>query len=436
MTIATDDPYSASRLGFSGDRTVRSALFLATFLLIWLTAKPFPDLSDPKVLEPVGEGNFLGQTLALILTASMAAFVLLSDARLLLLKNLTPLLLLTLFWFSLSAAASAEPFLASRRLVLAAITIFQASTFLLLPADREHFGRLLAIGALAILALCYAGVVFAPELSIHQASDLQEPELAGDWRGAFGHKNGAGAAMAVLVFVGIFVFRSCSSILGALIVVLATVFLAFTRSKSPMWLLPCVFFMTPFILASRRAGIKAVFALGLPIIISVLTIGSVSSDAIGTMVHNLLSDPTFTGRNVIWRFTLDHIAQRPILGYGFQAFWGTSELKSAWSYLESWGYRASDAHNSYLNVAVMTGVVGLVLAMLWTLVQPLKDHLAVQRRGDGDSALNTMLMQAWLFGLCISGFESVLFDGGNVIWFMMLLATAGFRYQAIAKLTR
>jgi O-antigen ligase len=269
-----------------------------------------------------------------------------------------------------------------------------------------------------------------------KTGDLQEPELAGDWRGAFGHKNGAGASMVMLIFIGIFVFRSFSSIIGALVVVLAVIFLVFTRSKSPMWLLPCVLFITPFVLASRRISTKLVFSLGLPIVISVLTIGSVSSDFIGTVVHSLLSDPSFTGRDVIWRFTLDHIAERPVLGYGFPAFWGTSELKSAWSYLESWGYRASDAHNSYLNVAVMTGVVGLALAMIWTAAQPIKDQVLVQREHGDDAALNTLFVQAWLFGLCISGFESMLFDGGNVIWFMMLVAMAGCRYQVVAKLVR
>ncbi len=142
MTVTTSSSPPASRTGFSGDRAVRSLLFVATFLLIWLTAQPFHDLSDPKVLEPVGDGNFLGQSLTLILTASLAAFVVLTDARLLL-RTLTPILVLTLFWFALSAAACAEPFLAARRLVLAILTIFQASVFLLLPSDREHLGGLL-----------------------------------------------------------------------------------------------------------------------------------------------------------------------------------------------------------------------------------------------------------------------------------------------------
>jgi O-antigen ligase len=422
------------RAAIGGDRMVRSALFLATFLLIWLTPTPFPDLSDPKLLEPVGEGNFFGQALAILLTASLAAFVFVKDKRLVF-KALTPMLVLTLLWFTLSAVASAHPALASRRLVLAIFTIFQAAVLLLLPQDRDHFGRLLAASALIILAICYAGIIFAPELSIHQINDLVEPDLAGDWRGAFGHKNGAGAAMVMLIFIGIFVVRSLSPVTGALIIVLAGIFLVFTDSKSPIRLLPFILVVSLLVARVRRPSAKVALAVGFPLIINIFAIGSILSDSIATLAGGFVSDPTFTGRDAIWRFTLDHIAQRPFLGFGFQAFWGTSDLLAAWSYLESWGYRASDAHNSYLNIAVMTGVVGLVLSMLWTVVQALADYIRTQS-GSCDRALNMLLMQAWLFGLCISSFESVLFDGGNLLWFMLLIAIVGFRYQVMAQLSR
>src|SRR5437763_9347410 len=169
MTLHAPTSHAMYRATIGGERMARSTLFLATFLLIWLTPTPFPDLSDPKLLEPVGEGNFFGQSLAILLTALLAAFVLVKDARLVL-KALTAVLVLTLLWFALSAIFSGHPALASRRLVLAIFTIFQAAVFLLLPQDRDHFSRLLAAAALIILAICYAGIMFAPELSIHQRS--------------------------------------------------------------------------------------------------------------------------------------------------------------------------------------------------------------------------------------------------------------------------
>jgi hypothetical protein len=49
--------------------------------------------------------------------------------------------------------------------------------------------------------------------------------LAGAWRGPFGHKNGAGAMMVVLIFVGIFVGRTVNWMAGLIITAGAAVFL-------------------------------------------------------------------------------------------------------------------------------------------------------------------------------------------------------------------
>jgi O-antigen ligase len=417
-----------------GDGFIRDALFLATFLLVWVTASPFPDLADPKVLDPTGDGNMLGQALTLLLTAALGAFVLIKDARLAL-KAMTPVLVLTVFWFALSAAASAHADLAARRLVLSVFILLQATVFLLLPRDRDHFARLLAVGAMIVLVLCYAGVLFAPEHSIHQSFDIAEPELAGNWRGLFTHKNGAGAAMAILVFIGIFIARTFNVAIGAIIIALATIFLLFTESKSPIRLLPLVLVISYLITRARAPAVKLMLAAGVPIIIGILTIGSVTLAPVETLVGSLLSDPTFTGRNDIWRFAVDHIAQRPLLGFGFQAFWGTSELVQAWTYLESWGYRASDAHSGYLNLAVMTGIVGVVLALLWIFVQPFRDYVRTPPERS-DAPLTMLFLQIWLLGLCEAGFESVFFDGGNCLWFMMVVAIIGLRFQATAQLAR
>jgi O-antigen ligase len=435
MTTLPIDPASSACLQTGrSDRLVRDVLFLATFLLVCLTATPFPDLSDPKLLEPVGGGNLAGQILTLVLTASLAAFVYLKDARIFL-KAFTPILAITFLWFACSAAFSPYADLAARRLVLAGLTIFQAAVFLLLPQDRDHFSRLLAVGALAVLLLCYAGVVFLPEHSIHHASDLAEPELAGNWRGFFTHKNGAGAAMVVLIFIGIFVIRTLSAPLGLLIILLAVGFLVFTESKSPLVLLLPVLIASGVLVRLRSPVLKCIAAAGLPLSIAIVTVGSVTLEPVTSLVYRFMSDPSFTGRDEIWVFAIDHIAQRPIVGWGFQAFWGTPELVSAWTYLESWGYRASDAHNGFLNIAVMTGLVGLLLSLIWVLVQPLADLIRTPPERS-DPALTLLLVQVWLFGLCLCGFESELFNGGSIVWFMSLVAIIGLRYQATAQLAR
>src|SRR5262245_3921519 len=120
MTQTTVNPPNSLALGAGGsDRLVRDVLFLSTFMLIWLTATPFPALADPKLLHPTGDGNALGQILTILLTVSLAAFVIAKDARIV--RNaLTPILAMTLLWFACSAVFSAHADLAARRLVLAA----------------------------------------------------------------------------------------------------------------------------------------------------------------------------------------------------------------------------------------------------------------------------------------------------------------------------
>src|ERR1700674_4825210 len=59
-----------------GDRLVRDFLFLATFLLSWFTVAPFPDLSDPRLLEPSTQGALLNQAATVLLTGALAAFAL------------------------------------------------------------------------------------------------------------------------------------------------------------------------------------------------------------------------------------------------------------------------------------------------------------------------------------------------------------------------
>jgi O-antigen ligase len=428
MTAIPLDPSNALE---SRDRLVRGTLFLATFLQVCVTANPFPDLSNPALLNPVGDGNLGGQIMAVLLTGSLAVFAWVRKLDLLL-KAATPILLLTLAWFACSALLSAHFDLASRRLVLASFTIFQAAVFVLLPQDREHFARLLAVGALIVLALCYAGVIFLPALSIHQVSDVAEPDLAGDWRGFFAHKNGAGAAMVLLIFFGIFIARSSSAKLGTLVIALAALFLAFTRSKSPINLLPLVLIISVAVARLRSPTAKFITAISVPAIVGVLTIGSVEFDSVHALVVKLLPDPTFTGRDEIWRFALDHIAERPIAGFGYQAFWGTGDLVSNWNYMESWGYRASDAHNGYLNLAVMTGLVGLGLTLIWVVVQPLRDQNRTPSERI-DPALTMLFLQIWLFDLYLCGFESELFSGGSIMWFMTVASIVGLRFQAVAE---
>ena len=433
MTLVLPDARIASGLGIH-ERFVRSALWLGCFLLTSLTTAPFPNLGDPRLLDPIGDGNRFGQILVIVLTLALATFVL-TRARWVVLRALTPALLLILLWFAVTAVVSAYSGLALRRLLLAGFTVINATALLVLPVDREHFGRLLAIGALIILTTSYLGVLLAPHLSIHQASDVIENALAGAWRGPFGHKNGAGSMMVVLIFVGIYVARTVNLMTGLIVMAGAAIFLAFTNSKSPMGLLPLVLILSFTVLWLRGAVSKYVLVIGAVVIANLLTVGTVAIEPVGKLITSLMPDATYTGRDEIWLFAIENVLKKPITGFGFQAFWGTGDLIFNWAVSESWGMRASDAHNGYLNVAVMTGLVGLALTLVWVVLQPLADLSDAGTR-HFDPALTTLFTQIWIFGLLLSSVESVLFSGGDTLWFMMVASIIGLRLQRVSRLAR
>jgi hypothetical protein len=53
-----------------------------------------------------------------------------------------------------------------------------------------------------------------------------------------------------------------------------------------------------------------------------------------------------------------------------------------------------------------------------------------------DRPLTLLFTQIWIFGLCLCGTESVLFSGGDTLWFMMIVSIVGLRLQRVSQLSR
>ena len=413
----------------SGDAatSLRSILLAAVFLLLWISLHPFVSLGDPDELTEAGSiGNQIGYSLLLI---SLAAWCFAHDpGRLLIL--LRPVFLAMLLWFVVSALTSWEPALSARRLVFTLVSMSIAAMVLLLPKNQRHFAGVMATVALIVLAACYLGVFLAPNLSVHQTSDLAEPELAGDWRGVFSHKNEASVAMVLFVFIGMFVARVRSLAVGGLIVVSALVFLVFTQSKTAIAMLPITLIVTALINRIRRPAIG--IGLGLLVVVAfiILSIGSLYSEAVRDLLDLVLPDASFTGRTDIWQFALDHVAQRPITGYGFAAFWGTHEVVYGMSGNSVWANTVAHAHNAYLNLALTVGIPGSLLVTAWLVVLPLIDFY----RGPPDPAaspLKLLFLRTCMYAACASCFESLLLQEGGLF---LYTAAFGLRFLSQSRL--
>lgn len=407
-------------------------LFLAIFLFFWVSLDAFADLGDPALLLPSMGGDLVNQITALLLSSLAILYLLQNDARRVLIV-ISPALVVLLAWTAITAGLSDTPAVAIRKIVLAGLIVTQAAALLLIPKDRRQFAVLLATGVTVSLVVSLLAPIFVPHLAIHQVTDLLEPNLAGDWRGVFAHKNVAGSASALMVMIGLFVREAYDRRIGWAIVAGALLLLLLSGSKTPLGMLPISLLVAAVMMAVRGTLLRALIALATVFAINLMTLGSAVFPAIRALLELIGIDTTFTDRTAIWQLSLSKIAERPLTGFGFQSLWGSDEMRASGAAIETWAVKATSAHSGYLDVALNSGLPGLLLFLAWFVLQPARNLTESERIG-ADRLLNLLFVRIWVFALIASSLESVYFAGGGPVWITVLTAVLGLRLQARATL--
>jgi O-antigen ligase len=418
------------RDGLAGLNTVQAARCLvavAALLLVLVTLDPFPDLRSEDVATVVGGRLATTYVSWGLLSAVAVLLVATTDAPSL--KTLvTPLHLCLVGWLLINIVFSESRGVSIQRFVLAASVTSLAVLLPLLPPTQRSFNLCLGAAALVLLALCYLGVFLAPQYSIHTALDVTEPQLAGDWRGSFGHKNVASPVMTILVYVGIYLSAVGSFVMGPAIAALAGIFLIFTGGKTSSVLCLAIYALASLVYVTRSLWLKRIMCFVPLIVMNLLTVGSVLSPALGAVTRLLPLDPTFTGRSDIWQFALAAVAEKPIIGHGYAAFWDDVTARQTTQGAE-WATGAAHSHNSYLDLAVTIGLPGLMLVILVFVLAPLGNFQSAQAH-NRSGALAKLFLTIWLFGLYYGATETFLLERQNPIWFMFALAAAGLHFLA------
>jgi O-antigen ligase len=263
---------------------------------------------------------------------------------------------------------------------------------------------------------------------------LIEPEIAGDWRGIYGHKNAAAAMMAVFVYVGWFVARMGKPLGGVTISIAAFIFLVATGGKSALGMVPVAGVIAYFVDRARPLWAKALVGFGPLVVIGFLTVGSIISEAARSLLAALPVDVTFTGRTEIWSFALDALAAHPWRGHGFEAFWYSDSVRFGAEDSTRWMVDVATSHNSYVDLALTIGLPGLGLVVLAFLVAPLRDFHRALGAGQNREFARFFLV-LWLFSLYLGTFEAFFLSKVNPMWFVFALAVCGLRFTARFEVT-
>ncbi|MGH6858639.1 MAG: O-antigen ligase family protein [Phyllobacterium sp.] len=360
---------------------------------------------------------------------SLLAMIILANPRTLL-ALASPMWVVMFGFLLLSTFIAIDPGAAQRAVLFTLIGVLCIVAVLALPRDGDGFSLTLAIAALAVLALCYVGLLLLPDLAKHTADEV-EAEHAGLWRGIFAHKNIAGPVMAAFSFGGIYLIRRGWRRLGCIILALALWFVAHTGSKTATALVPLVVML---VMLPGLFGLRGLTALLIAAALAgffFFTIGTLFFPSTHTLLLELGVDATFTGRTSIWQFALEKLAATPWRGYGLESFWEAPVVSQAENpYYLDWDVRGIvHAHNGYLDIAVAMGLPALVCAVIVLILLPLVDYVRCLKRRE-NIFLSDFFMMCLTFSLMNAFLESFFFRRADPVWLLVVMAAFGLRMTA------
>ncbi len=331
------------------------------------------------------------------------------------------LMVLVQGWVLLSPLWADDPGIAFRRAVLEIIL----TVSLLLSADTlgpERAFRYLRIVLVGILVVNWVSIPLV-DTAVHPAGEI-DPALVGNWRGLYGQKNAAGAVCALTALLFLFSRNGKYNWIGWTVSIAALAFLVMTRSKTSLGLFPVCLMAGLAYRFSWRDGLgRAIFTCcaGILIVLGIAA-GLFYSEAIARM----LQDPTeFTGRAEIWQAYLAFSHDHPWLGAGFGMLANTGGISPMRNYVHSsWVEAIGDSHNGYLQLLVVLGAVGVVLAMAALVIEPLVRFWPL---GDRQPDFKALLFALFVFFLLHNFMESDFLESDSGVWFVMLLVLGALR---------
>jgi exopolysaccharide production protein ExoQ len=185
---------------------------------------------------------------------------------------------------------------------------------------------------------------------------------ARELRGIFSHKNLLGQVMAAGALASLHGIRAGGRRRFRNLIMFVTfvgVGLA-SESATSMFAIAAYCACSGIMAVMRRgpAG-RLIGAILIVILAPIAAWAIVDMDSLLTMIGK---DPTLTGRTDLWVYVLGDIAEKPMFGWGFSAFWPDSPAAIEISNALKWS--VPQAHNGLLEILLEVGFVGLAIFIL------------------------------------------------------------------------
>lgn len=312
----------------------------------------------------------------------------------------------------LSVAWSDAPDVTLRR----SFSLFGTSAFGLYLAARFGIGGTLRLLGLAMGVAAALSLVVAVGLPGY---GLDEGAHAGAWRGVFHQKNNLGQAMVMSTVAFVLLWRIVerrrwAALLGA---VLSAGLVLLSTSGTALVILLCFAALLPLFRVLRWHHTVV-----LPLLILIVLVAGLSGLWVVSnveMVLNLLGkDATLTGRTELWTAVIHQIQQRPVLGYGYSAFWlgWTGASAAVWSMIR---WETPHAHNGFLDLGLDLGLLGIALFVTGYVMAAVRAMAAIR----GTRSTEALWPPALLSFMLLYNFTETAILQQNSIYWVLFVAT-------------
>jgi exopolysaccharide production protein ExoQ len=282
---------------------------------------------------------------------------------------------------------------------------------------RQQLMKLLYLLGWVCLGASLVLIVFFPQFGVFKGAGEEF------WQGIYLNKNQCSmmtvfflAAACYVKLTGIF-----ARLLRLLQICLSVSVIVMSQSRTGWVLLACLMAYLSFdkLLHRFRADNKIVVAVFSAAIVLPLVAGAVSNWR--KVTYYLGKDPTLTGRTQIWNSAIESAIKRPMVGYGYEAFWNGLKGESANASLMS-GWAVSSTHNGWLAVWLTLGAIGVSI-LFCTLFKGIKD--AIRCLSADASSYFRWCSCMILLTLVLSMDEEQMLVPNDLTWILYIVACIG-----------
>lgn len=298
-----------------------------------------------------------------------------------------------------------------------------AGVFGLYLAMRFPVRRQLAILRVSMLVLAAGTVVMALGFP-HLGLDASAGHHA-DWQGVFTQKNACGRMMVLATAVLLADWKASWQRIASMGLFLVVMYMSGSRSA---WLIEAAMLALwgGLMLAKRLEARTRVLAA-----LAAFWLMAASSAAAFLSIPALLEwmgrDATLSGRTLIWKQTWIFVVQRPLLGWGYDAFWRGVQGE-AFRVVAAVHFMVFHAHNGFLEIWLELGAMGLALFALsyFRAWRRLWTHLCA---GEVDRVMWMVFVLALILLYDLDENSLLIYNG--MFWTLYVAALANVEFLAV-----